>query len=370
MKKTNKCIDCGKQITPYAKRCYLCEDKSRYKERNKCIDCGKIVTKESKRCQICRSEYYSGKNHPNWTGGPKYLKCIDCGKKLKSRDAKRCLFCQNKLYHKKINKCIDCGKKVSKKNIRRCKYCSNIARRKEPNKCIDCKIIISKSSERCNNCRAKHCSGKNHPNWTGGYSGCIDCGKKIKSRSAKRCITCYKKSRYVEKNRCIDCNKEICQSAKRCQLCRAKNSRIEKPKCIDCGKKLSRRDAKRCAICKIKEMFKTIRHKKNKPERFVEKLLNRTIPKEYKYVGNGKFWIEKYNPDFINMNGQKKIIEFFGDYWHTTIKGCKKRDEKKLKTYKKYGYDCLVVRTKDLKNKNLENRILDFNKKEMNVICH
>lgn len=361
-KEKNRCIDCGKKILKASKRCYSCEDESRRKEMNTCIDCNKVIGRNTKRCRPCKNKLLHKETN----------KCINCGKKI-TRQAKRCRLCADELQRKEKNRCIDCNKEVSRKNVRRCRHCSDIARHKKSNKCIDCGIKISKSAKRCVNCQGKYFSGKNHTGYCGGrnFAYCVDCGKKTKSYSAKKCMLCYRKSRYIEKNKCIDCNKEICRDAKRCRPCRAKNSRIEKPKCIDCGKKLSRRDAKRCAICKIREIFKNIRHKKNKPEKFIEKMLNKTIPKEYKYVGDGKFWIEKYNPDFINMNGQKKIIEFFGDYWHTTMKGCEEKDRRKIKTYKKYGYDCLIIRTKDLREKNLENRILDFNNiKKMGKFNH
>ena len=70
---------------------------------------------------------------------------------------------------------------------------------------------------------------------------------------------------------------------------------------------------------------------------------------EYKFVGDWKFVINGFNPDFINCNGQKKIIELFGDYWHN-LPGAVERDKRKLKEYKKYGYKTLVIWEKELKN--------------------
>lgn len=64
--------------------------------------------------------------------------------------------------------------------------------------------------------------------------------------------------------------------------------------------------------------------------------------------------------DFINCNGQKKIIELFGDYWHNR-KEVKKRDKKRIKTYAKYGYETLIIWEHELKNrKKLKNKILNF----------
>lgn len=48
-------------------------------------------------------------------------------------------------------------------------------------------------------------------------------------------------------------------------------------------------------------------------------IINLACPDEYLYVGNNKIKLRtKYGnikPDFIHVN-KKKIIEFFGDYWH------------------------------------------------------
>ena len=46
----------------------------------------------------------------------------------------------------------------------------------------------------------------------------------------------------------------------------------------------------------------------------IELLKNNNL--EYDFVGDGKIMIGTKNPDFINIK-IKKIIEVFGDYWHT-----------------------------------------------------
>ena len=105
--------------------------------------------------------------------------------------------------------------------------------------------------------------------------------------------------------------------------------------------------------------------KPNIPEKFINRLLNKLLPKEYKFVGDGKVILGGFNPDFINVNGQKKIIEMYGCYWHKCPK-CKfgnKRllDVRRLKTYKKYGYKTLIIWQHELKDLNrVKNRILKF----------
>ncbi len=78
-------------------------------------------------------------------------------------------------------------------------------------------------------------------------------------------------------------------------------------------------------------------------------MLNKLSPKEYKFVGNGKIIIDRFNPDFINVNGQKKIIELYGDYWHKRPEVIK-RDKKRIRIYKKYGYNTLVIWERELKD--------------------
>jgi len=104
--------------------------------------------------------------------------------------------------------------------------------------------------------------------------------------------------------------------------------------------------------------------KPNQPEKRLRRELNKLFPKEYKYVGAGAFWIGIKNPDFINVNSQKKIIELFGDYWHGFTKtGRTKTQEEnqRVKHFAKYGYETLIIWECELQNiKQLEKRLLVF----------
>ena len=50
--------------------------------------------------------------------------------------------------------------------------------------------------------------------------------------------------------------------------------------------------------------------------------------------------------DFLSKN-PKHIIEIFGDYWHNLPLSIKK-DEERIRTYHKYGYDTLIIRGREL----------------------
>lgn len=84
----------------------------------------------------------------------------------------------------------------------------------------------------------------------------------------------------------------------------------------------------------------------NKPERKLLELLDTYYPGEWKYVGDGQVVIDGKIPDFINVNGQKKIIEMFGDYWH-------RNDDTEQRTafFKDFGYDTLVIWESELKDR-------------------
>ena len=104
----------------------------------------------------------------------------------------------------------------------------------------------------------------------------------------------------------------------------------------------------------LKAIFKGSDIRPTKPERKLRKLLNKLFPNEYKYVGNGSILIGFKNPDFINVNGQKKIIELFGDFWHSKkVTGLKKKEHRKQRQahFAKYGYKTLVIWEHELSDK-------------------
>jgi len=99
----------------------------------------------------------------------------------------------------------------------------------------------------------------------------------------------------------------------------------------------------------VKEWHNSLDRQPNKPEQILIDILDEYFHKEFKYVRNGEVVINGYIPDFININGKHKIIEFFGSYWHNKS-DVAKRDDLKLETYRKKGYDVLIIRDDDLKN--------------------
>ena len=85
----------------------------------------------------------------------------------------------------------------------------------------------------------------------------------------------------------------------------------------------------------------------------------------YKYVGNGTKLIGKRKPDFINTNGEKKVIELFGRHWHDPEANPQLHSsvtmEEKINYYNMYGYKCLVIWEEELSEvDNLVRKIGDF----------
>jgi len=166
--------------------------------------------------------------------------------------------------------------------------------------------------------------------------------------------------KYV-KNHCPDCGELKCWDSPRCKSCGQIKRNKDYPNSHPMkGKKLSKSHRQKIGIASKREwkknrkfraeaIIKGLHKTPNKCEKKLNKFLNIYLNKEYKFVGDGKVIIDGFNPDFININGQKKIIELYGDYWHN-LSGYKERDKRRIKSYKKYGYKTLIIWEHELKN--------------------
>jgi hypothetical protein len=94
----------------------------------------------------------------------------------------------------------------------------------------------------------------------------------------------------------------------------------------------------------------------NRVEGKLGALLSALFPEEYRYTGNGSLVINGKVPDFVNVNGQKKIIELFGEYWH-------KPDEEMTRPlcFSPFGYQTLIVWSDELKDiPRLKEKLISF----------
>lgn len=105
----------------------------------------------------------------------------------------------------------------------------------------------------------------------------------------------------------------------------------------------------------------------NKFEQRLNSILQEIQPNNWQFVGDGKVIIEGFCPDFINVNGQKKIIECFGDYWHNRI-GVKEKDQRRIEAYEKLGFKTLVIWEHELsQNSEVIEKIKNFIRKEVRI---
>lgn len=119
---------------------------------------------------------------------------------------------------------------------------------------------------------------------------------------------------------------------------------------------------------RLKAIFKKWGRKPTKPEKELNKLLERLFPKEYKYVGNGYTFIAGKCPDFMNVNGQKKLIEYNSEFWHRYNRKRKgipsehQEDRIRKKHFARYGYKTCIVHERELfrKDKRLESKLIKF----------
>lgn len=175
-------------------------------------------------------------------------------------------------------------------------------------------------------------SGSLNGKWKGGWKHfCVDCGIKI-DFNAIRCQKHAKIEQYKNPENHPMQGKHHTKSSLK--------------KMSESSKNMWNEEGNRDRL--IKAQRKGMKIYPNKPEKIVKKLLSK-ISKDYKYVGDGSLIIDGFNPDFTNINGQKKLIELYGTYWHKRPEVIE-RDKRRIRSYKKYGYKTLIIWEHELKN--------------------
>lgn len=111
----------------------------------------------------------------------------------------------------------------------------------------------------------------------------------------------------------------------------------------------------------IKKRLKALCKKPTKPEKKLIKVINKySLP--FKYVGDGSVIINNLNPDFINCNGGKEIIEVFSRYWHEKYTNIdwKRTEFGRKAIFNQLGYKTLIIWDDEMDN---EERIVHDIKK-------
>lgn len=177
---------------------------------------------------------------------------------------------------------------------------------------------------------------------------CINCNKSFSgapSAKAKFCsrvcyyqnmigrrgeVTSHWKGGKSFNNKCVDCQKHISYISTRCKPCATKlmphmhitdRPWLREPEVM---KKALRRHP----ISSLETKFQGIIDKYKLP---------------YKYVGNGKFFIERKNPDFININGEKKAVEVYARKHKEKLRNLSIEEWKKERQaiFRKYGWEII-----------------------------
>ena len=201
----------------------------------------------------------------------------------------------------------------------------------------------------------------------------------------KTCLTCGRK--YIVRRYRMNISKycsRICQHKSErkefiCKVCGkefwVRNSRIKEGKGIYCSLACANKSLIRKEHCKKSALLaykkprkKPICMSPNKDEIQMDNIMKKlSLP--YKYVGNGEVWIAGLNPDFININGQKKIVELFGEPWHgrncfhSEKPSFSRTEEGRKKVFGEYGYDTLIVWCRELRQPEmLKQKLLNFEK--------
>lgn len=211
-----------------------------------------------------------------------------------------------------------------------------------------------KHKQNCQCCACKSVRGelfgKNNSAYIDGRTTeiyyCIDCGKRISCSSGfygeGRCLSCSNSKKNKGRVFTEEHKKQLKYIRKGEKLSLATRKKISQAKLQLFKNKKFKNEV-------IKRLLNTKKNKINISEKKLQRILYNTLPKEYKFVGNGKLVLDGLCPDFINCNGQKKIIELYGDYWHN-LPSYKERDKRRIKTYAKYGYKTLIIWEHELEN--------------------
>lgn len=186
------------------------------------------------------------------------------------------------------------------------------------------------------------------------WHACLDCGKGRWTQLIKgqpetlRCFLCNNK-RFGEQGRERSGEKSLAWRG-------GKVKRV----CLNCGQefkicpsRIKYSGGKFCSYsCSIIYYRKhgAFNQYPNKPEKTLIKLIqDNNLP--FRYVGSGEVWLGNKNPDFINVNGKKQVIEYFGVYWHPLFDGAERTEH-----YKQYGFSALIIWENELED---EPKLLD-----------
>lgn len=113
----------------------------------------------------------------------------------------------------------------------------------------------------------------------------------------------------------------------------------------------------------IRNIRKSLSIRPNNPEKLILNLLDHFFPGEYIYSGDFSVVINGKNPDFICQE-KMKIIEFFGEYWHSEeVVGVDRITHEEERKNIFNGYDVLIIWGEELKDlEELNAKLIEFHR--------
>lgn len=98
----------------------------------------------------------------------------------------------------------------------------------------------------------------------------------------------------------------------------------------------------------------------NRVEKVLWWYLDYLFPGEWKF-NDGWFVLAGKIPDFVNVGGQKKLIEMFGSYWHGP-ENTDETEEDRINLFNEFGYNTLIVWEEEVYygNNELSSRLKEF----------
>ncbi len=107
---------------------------------------------------------------------------------------------------------------------------------------------------------------------------------------------------------------------------------------------------------RIRTWLASAKMKPNKCELKLLAILNELAPNQYRYTGDGSMIIAGRMPDFVNVNGSKKIVELFGQHWHSP-----EEESERIGYFRQFGFSTLVIWETELSNLDaLKQKLISF----------
>ena len=95
----------------------------------------------------------------------------------------------------------------------------------------------------------------------------------------------------------------------------------------------------------------------------LKKHLDKIQPNEWRYTGDGSFWVgyPPMNPDFVNRNGKNVVIEVFAAYYKKKMFGTvEEYMYKRSENFTKYGFRVIYFSDQEYNKENIIRRKLSW----------